>query len=215
MNSPSIFLTLYEFLSAFFHYPRRRLVKLLREGFIEELEDRVKSLTDFPDEYKKGFSLIKEYVESTRERSLEDVHRELAVEYTRLFINAFPMVPCPPYESFYVNGGLLAQRSAAKVLEIYAKVGYRLRDKFKDLPDHIAVELEFMSILHRMKLKHERKEELNEIKHLFLKEHLLKWAPSFCDNIERNAKLTFYKGLSYILRGLLTMEAKNLMECSS
>jgi len=216
-SSLQAFSCFYEALSACFHYPRRKFVVLVVSNEIGKLFRRcASSISACPRELVQGLELIEDYEASAKERGVESIHRELAMEYTRLFINAYPLVPCPPYESFYVDGGFLAQRSAMEVLDLYAKAGYHLSPRFKDLPDHVAVELEFMSILCRSQLRMLEEKgredvhfnELAQLRSLFVKEHLVKWIPSFCRCVEKHSKVGFYRGAAWILRALVDMEAE-------
>ena len=122
------------------------------------------------------------------------------------------MVPCPPYESFYVDGGFLAQASARDVARLYAEAGYGLRPRFKDLPDHITVELEFTALLLRgappTSSPALRDGELAKLRPCFIKKHLAKWVPAFADCVERNAKLSFYKGVAKLLKGLVDLASR-------
>lgn len=81
-------------------------------------------------------------------RNNKDLFLELAREYTRLFINAFPHVVAPPHASVYMEkNGRIFGRTASEVLQFYHQNGFTLKEDLKDLPDHIAHELEFLAIL--------------------------------------------------------------------
>jgi len=122
------------------------------------------------------------------------------------------MVPCPPYESFYVDGGFLAQASTREVAKLYVEAGYRLTPRFKDLPDHVAVELEFASLLLREPSPALRstlnRDPPAQLKPRFIKEHLAKWVPAFANCVEENAKLNLYKGVAKVLKVLVDLASK-------
>ncbi|HDH01197.1 MAG TPA: molecular chaperone TorD, partial [Nitrospirae bacterium] len=72
---------------------------------------------------------------------------DLCVEYAKLFVGPFELL-APPYGSVYLDdGGRVMGDSTMRVIEAYQKEGLSGNDDFKDLPDHIAVEMEFMSYL--------------------------------------------------------------------
>lgn len=202
---------LYGALSACFQYPRLKLVEALLSGrLVKVMRACIDAIAGLPSEASRGASMVERYVESARARRLREVVEELSTEYTRLFINSYPAVPCPPYESFYVDGGLLAQGSTLRVLRAYVEAGLRVKARFKDLPDHIALELEFMSILYRAEAQEEG--SVSELRRSFLRDHLLRWAPRFCDDVLSHARVPLYRGLAYTLKGLMSMEASRLVE---
>ncbi|MBI4301131.1 MAG: molecular chaperone TorD family protein [Chloroflexi bacterium] len=108
--------------------------------------------------------------------------KELKVEYQRLFGGGY----APPYESVYRDGeGQVMGQSTLQVVKEYEAEGLILAPEFRDLPDHIAVELQFMSHLCAQEadawqrgdasaaLGYLRKEKA------FLGQHLTKWLPLF------------------------------------
>jgi TorA maturation chaperone TorD len=72
----------------------------------------------------------------------QDDLRVLQGEYVRLFINALPEVPCPPYGSFYLEGALMGE-STVQVRNLYLSYGFQT----DEMADHVAVELEFLALL--------------------------------------------------------------------
>jgi len=104
------------------------------------------------------FSLIFSYptedvLEKIREMSEEldldlkpilDAERdEIETEYTNLFVNSYPTLPCPPYESYYREGRLFGD-SADEVMKLYRKRG--LDFNHTEAPDHVSVQLEFLAL---------------------------------------------------------------------
>ncbi len=204
---------LFEALAACLHYPCRRLAELIvNKGLTASLREGLALLPCSSTGLLEGLNLIERYEAEASLKGVEAVHRELAVEYTRLFINAYPMVPCPPYESFYVDGGFLAQASTREVAKLYVEAGYRLTPRFKDLPDHVAVELEFASLLLREPSPALRstlnRDPPAQLKPRFIKEHLAKWVPAFANCVEENAKLNLYKGVAKVLKVLVDLASK-------
>lgn len=96
---------------------------------------------------------------------------KLKIEYTRVFVNAFPKVPCPPYESYYREGNVYGETSI-QVEKIYKQHGLKYSYEGEP-PDHISVELEFMA------LKNDQK---------FL-ERLKQWIPKFTECVKKNSEI--------------------------
>lgn len=66
------------------------------------------------------------------------------VEYSRLFL--VPPVPVTLNTGLYLEGSL-AGASAQMMAQCYAAAGFTQRETFRDLPDHVAIQLEFVAAL--------------------------------------------------------------------
>lgn len=66
------------------------------------------------------------------------------VEYSRLFL--VPPVPVTLNTGIYLEGAL-AGASAQMMAQCYATAGFAQREAFRDLPDHVAIQLEFVGLL--------------------------------------------------------------------
>ncbi len=117
----------------------------------------------------------------------------LQAEYVRLFINALPETPCPPYGSFYLEGTLMGV-STLKLRDLYAGYGFQT----DEMPDHIAVELEFLALL----LMASRQQGAGEGLDLLL-DHLRSWTPAFFQKVEENDESGLFRALSRSARALL------------
>ncbi len=135
-------------------------------------------------------------------------------EHTRLFGVG---LAATPYESEY--DPLASARKGhclADLLGFYEAFGFRLADHQRDFPDHIAVELEFMSLL-LLKVAHARAESLEEERAIaedaslkFLSDHLAAWGPLFADRVETATKEEFYRFSARLLRAFLLVECHTL-----
>lgn len=119
--------------------------------------------------------------------------RALQAEYVRLFINALPEVPCPPYGSFYLEGALMGE-STVRLRKLYAGYGWQT----DEMADHIAVELEFLALLASLGQDDSCKEDQQ-----FVWDHLNLWAPAFLDRVEKNDRSGFYRAVSRQAKKLL------------
>jgi DMSO reductase family type II enzyme chaperone len=136
----------------------------------------------------------------------ESLYGSLKREYPRLFIGP-GHVPAPPYESVHrqdvpeIERGLVMGRSTVDARRRYAEAGLQLSPDFTDLPDHIAVELEFMYFLCTKEAEAwqvqdgEAALQRRAAEHAFLSEHLSKWVPTFCQAVTQAAQEEFYRGL--------------------
>ncbi len=139
--------------------------------------------------------------------------QELLVDYTRLFLGPMQAL-ATPYGSAW-SGRELAQAEdpTATVREIYAQGGFDIGEDFADLPDHVAVELEFLYLL--LFTQHEatrggNADELAATQMLqrkFLDEHLGAWVGAFTAAIKANAGTAFYRELADLTERFVRMEA--------
>lgn len=112
---------------------------------------------------------------ATRLRAAATCHLES--EYVRLFVNALPEVPCPPYASVYLEGGLHGA-TTARVRDLYRRWGVDSHD----MPDHFAVEAAFVAALRPAAAT-----DAAAARDLaWLHAHLRTWAPAFLAAVRRH-----------------------------
>lgn len=126
----------------------------------------------------------------------------LAVEHARLFIGPFQLV-APPYGSLYLDEAKTVMGdSTARVAAFYHACGLHLADDFHELPDHFAVELEFMSYLAFKQREAEclgDKDEVLRVVKLqkeFLDRFLMPWLEPFTSAIIIDDEAPFYKAVA-------------------
>jgi TorA maturation chaperone TorD len=126
----------------------------------------------------------------------------LAVEHARLFIGPFQLV-APPYGSFFLDDAKTVMgESTGKVSAFYGSCGLHLADDFHEMPDHIAVELEFLSFLaHRQRGSVTAGDpgEANRFAGLqlsFLDRFLLPWLTPFTRSILEGTESPFYRAIA-------------------
>lgn len=129
---------------------------------------------------------------------------ELEAEYNRLFVG--PGAPrVYPYESLYRDStGLVMGPSTGKVHQAYRRSGLEMSSAYRDLPDHLAVELEFMARLcgEEAKARSAGRTDLalrlKEEQRSFLAEHLAPWLPRLCERVIRGTSSPIYRGLAEV-----------------
>src|SRR3989339_1175084 len=112
----------------------------------------------------------------------------LETEFTRLFRGLDrEKSPPPPYESVYLDRGLLYGPSTQDVAERYRC--YQIAGKNGEPPDHISLELDFMRLLcEKEALAWQTGESADPLvaeEKKFLEEHLARWLPEFCEAVRR------------------------------
>ncbi|VAX16447.1 hypothetical protein MNBD_NITROSPINAE04-502 [hydrothermal vent metagenome] len=143
----------------------------------------------------------------------------LAVEYTRLFVG--PGKHIAPYESVHhqLNGGgwgSLWGESTVEVNRFIKTAGLQLKKKYENLPDHISVELEFLSEVCKREAKaceendYEGTLYILDMEGKFVNDHLIKWAPVFCDKVRKETRSSFYKTMALLTEEFIRLEEKTI-----
>lgn len=180
----------FRLLSACFYPPKKQLY--LQEGLFQNLTTALKLVC--PD------ACI--FSKKMEEAFLNDPSEDLMVEYARLFLGPYEL-KAPPYGSVYLDQGRRVMGdSTMGVIKMYQEAGLSIDEDFKELPDHIAVELEFMYYLIYQEVEAsensqlDRASTLRETQGLFLNRFLKPWIPHFCTKIKENTENEFYVALA-------------------
>ena len=122
-------------------------------------------------------------------------------EHTRLFINAYPHVPCPPYESAYREGELLGV-AAEQVDALYREWGLVVEG---EQVDHVGAELEFIVFLLTLDTPKAR-----DAAETFTRDHLARWLPRWADDVVRESHLGFYRVVGQLMTVILQGELERV-----
>jgi len=135
----------------------------------------------------------------------------VAVEYCRLFIGPGPHLS--PHESVLIGQGAHWGEKTQDVYSAYAEAGFDLEPEVREMPDHIGVELEFMSTLLRTEVDCRRKrksaagKKAREQRRRFLEQHLLQWVPAFAEQVAERSEIAFYRELSRFTKDWIQIES--------
>lgn len=137
---------------------------------------------------------------------------DLKLEYTRLFMGPYGL-PVPPYESVYREPTRTVMgASTLDVLRRYEEAGLVLSPSFKELPDHVAVELEFLALLSSEEAEAwERGDAAESLRFLrleeaFLRDHLVPWIGSFCDRVVSSTEGPFYQAMAELAQAYIPLD---------
>lgn len=124
---------------------------------------------------------------------------------------------CPTYETAYRGRDVFRQAHLmADVTGCYLAHGLRVGGHERERPDHITVELEFMSFLTAQQayaLERLTDTEVGSALHtqrLFLSQHLGTWGPGFGRRVQITAEHPFYGALGTLLAVWLEIEMQDL-----
>ncbi|MFA5516642.1 MAG: molecular chaperone TorD family protein [Desulfuromonadales bacterium] len=186
----------YRLLAACFYLPEKEILDA--DNFFPALSSHLArtfpSATRFSDRMRESLAVYSE--------------EELAVEYSKLFVGPFEL-KAPPYGSVYLDGNRTVMgASTGDVHQFYLSCGLKLADDFHELPDHIAVELEFMSyLIHQQSAATaagnvKEAERFARLQEKFLEKYLVPWLGGFCSAIREGCDNQFYRALADTLEAV-------------
>jgi TorA maturation chaperone TorD len=211
--------TMYDALKRAFSPPDEVLVQGVVDGSfaarIQETVDRCCSLTArccLPAGLMEEIHGISSSLEEESESG--DLLETLNVEYMWLFVNAFPNLWSPPYESYYREGRTIG-RAAMECLAVYQEMGLAMAEE-GELPDHIVTQLEYLHFLCIAQIgaveqgDRALRQILSEKKQKFYEQHIIHWVPEFCGRIRSHSRATFYSVMSRLLKNFTILENRSL-----
>jgi TorA maturation chaperone TorD len=123
----------------------------------------------------------------------------LKIDFSKLFVGPYKLFAAP-YGSVYLDGERQVMGdSTLDVKNRYREAGLDTAKNFKDAPDHISAELEFMYYLIFKEIEAFSKADMQtaidfvQKQKSFLEDHLMAWGLEFAGNIIEYAENPFYQ----------------------
>lgn len=180
----------YRLLSACFYQPQKET--FIQEELFKTLGGLLRKTS--PDAATHAAVMGKAFLKYCEE--------DLLVVYAKLFVGPNELL-APPYGSVYLDGEKIVMGdSTMEVVKMYENQGLSMDGEFRNLPDHITAELEFMYYLIFKEIEALEKSQwdaaLDFIKkqELFLDNFLQRWVNLFCDKIKQGTDNEFYTSLA-------------------
>ncbi|MEQ6378272.1 molecular chaperone TorD family protein [Bacillaceae bacterium S4-13-56] len=214
-------------------FARKYAYDILRRFFLEEPSQEYlkpfvqrNMINQFPFLYdspgiQEGVWDIQKYLQQHDVVNNKVIFEDLHWDFTRMTIGPFELT-VPPWESYYTRKNqLLFQELTMDVRRTYKKFNYEVKEFNLEADDHIGLELDFMYHLNSLALQLENSSSKDSVELLsyllqeqdkFLKKHLLKFGPTFSNNMIKNAETGFYIGMAKILKHFLTLDSEVLHE---
>ena len=140
----------------------------------------------------------------------EDPQR-LLIDYTRLFLGPERAL-AQPYGSVWLDGSQpLMTDSTLAVVALYDEGGFEIAEDFRDLPDHVAAELEFLYLLLFREAQARRRADIDaiqcnaELRRRFLGEHLGRWVGPFTAAVRAGTQTAMYRELAALTECFVAM----------
>jgi len=194
-----------QLLASLFSPPHEEMVQQIHEGVLYSFFQKYIQSWDVETGLLEGFR-----IKSDSGILLGDLREEYDRVFSELSEEGISLV-----ESFYKpwtldprctlpfasERGLLMGDSALHLLEIFRQCGLKATEEFNGCPDHIVLELEFLSYLYEYATDIEIKK--------FIEDHL-DWIPSLEEEFAKVQTRPFYKSLLGVLVLFLNVEIKRL-----
>lgn len=137
---------------------------------------------------------------------------DLLLDYTRLFLGPNQVI-AQPYGSVWLSAEMtLMGDTTMAVLQLYEEGGFELAADFRELPDHIAAELEFLYLLIFRQNQAWRSgdaaalDSATGLRRRFLDEHLGRWIGPFTAAVRSGAQCAYYRELAELTSRFVRME---------
>jgi len=147
---------------------------------------------------------------------VSNLAEQLVVDFTVLFLG--PGHHISPHESVQLKrgSGILWGPETSAVRRAYRTAGFDVDEASHLIPDHISVELDFLS--HLTKIESDAWAEQNDnqiaevlrLQHDFLSGHLGKWVGAFCAKVRESGESDFYCSFANLLRDFLSGEKADM-----
>ena len=137
----------------------------------------------------------------------------LLLDYTRLFLGPSHAIAKPFGSVWLEDQKILMGNSTMAVLALYEEGGFEMDEQFRELPDHVAAELEFLYLLIYRENYAQRNGEPEalkaamSLKKRFLDEQLGLWIGPFTAAVKAGAQSGFYRQLAELTDRFVKMEA--------
>jgi len=141
--------------------------------------------------------------------------QELLVDYSRLFLGPVQAL-ARPYASVWLTGeNVVMQDTTMELLQLYEQGGFAIDENFQELPDHVAVELEFLYLLtHQLNQARagsdaDALQALQVLRTAFLDGHLGRWLGGFILAVHEHAQTDFYRELAELTELFVRLEGQS------
>ena len=201
--------TLHSLLAQAMNYPDGRLVDSLCDGsFFIALGELLAALNHAT--VNKDLQTCRTEYQQKNAPDKEAGLLELERDYTHMFFSSKPRLAYL-FESVYREGRLM-QESTFEIAGLYHDAGLVLNEDFRLPPDHIAVELEFLSFLFFKEIEglnggnKEAVEYARELQKKVVNEHLKPFVLNVAERVGKHARTKFYRTIARVLQQYYSQE---------
>lgn len=202
---------MYSFLAGMFNRkPDINFVRRLRSLDVTRLDGMTAEHDSVP-KAATGIQEIARFIESTAAEPDDLVVERLGLDWTRLFRGVAPGYgPEPPYEAVYLGGDFRTPDILMVIMKQYIEQDVAPSGQWKDRPDYIGVELDFLAVLAEreaaawLRGDSADAEKMHRSACHFLNNHLGKWVETYCGKAMDLAQTSLYKGVLQLVLDMVT-----------
>lgn len=196
--------------------------RLLSNFFRLPEEDMVANLKALENKMNTACGHAVCYVSKMRAHFVEGGNIEpLIMDFSRLFVGPFTML-APPYGSMYLEDKRTVMgESTMAAVNRYREEGLDISSDFRNAPDHIAAELEFIYFLIFKAREAAMLSDMDaygrylDKRKRFLMEHIGAWISDFQRIVEKSAETDFYKNLARATKILINKDLEEVTNAMS
>ncbi|MED4354481.1 molecular chaperone TorD family protein [Schinkia azotoformans] len=190
---------------------REVIYKILSSLFYKPTEDSLQSLSILQEVFFETDENLCLLTTALLKEAKKESLNSLIFDFGRLFVGSSRPL-ASPYASIYLEGKWeVMGQSTIDTLQYYKEAGLEIKEDFHELPDHIAVELEFVYYL-IYKYLEENDEKYLSSQQKFVEKILNNWVPSFAKLIKEHAETEFYRLIGSILEKWIEKDANELQK---
>ncbi len=175
---------------------------------------------DLTGDLRQGIRALSHFQQGIKGFLLDDIKTRLAEEYARLLqgerIDGWLTHAC---ESAYMEFGDPCADELIPVLNgTYYKAGWKQTARMLAQPDFIACEMAFMQYLCAneqlawVENNYRQASVFQQLQCAFLRNHLVRWIPRFCDFLLMQTKHDFFRAIAFLTRSFILNEAYRVAE---
>lgn len=180
-------------------------VQVIVEGTLADDVATTWKALDLPAEALEQFLAT---MEQYRGRDAEEVLHELRIDWAHMYMGDRPRVTNTEglwrFRSEGRDSVRMINRYTNEVADFMRECGVKRQPKYNDCIDYIENECDFAAFLaNGPEYLAEMGRDNIEILGNFMDDHMLKWAPGFCDDVVRESTTPYYQALAALMQAFL------------
>ena len=180
-------------------------VKVIVEGTMADDVASTWKALDMPSEPLEAYLAA---MEQYRGRDAEEVLHELRIDWAHMYLGDRPRVTnTEGLWRFRAEGRdsvRMINRYTNEVADFMRECGVKRQPKYNDCIDYIENECDFAAFLaNGPEYLAEMGRDNIEILGNFMDDHMLKWAPGFCADVQRESTTPYYQALAALMQAFL------------
>ena len=180
-------------------------VKVIVEGTMADDVASTWKALDMPSEPLEAYLAA---MEQYRGRDAKEVLHELRIDWAHMYLGDRPRVTNTEglwrFRSEGRDSVRMINRYTNEVADFMRECGVKRQPKYNDCIDYIENECDFAAFLaNGPEYLAEMGRDNIEILGNFMDDHMLKWAPGFCDDVQRESTTPYYQALAALMQAFL------------